>query len=291
MRLHRYLQLDVFADRIGQGNPLAVVFDAHGLDAAAMQALAAWMQLPETVFLLPADAPGADYRVRIFTPQRELDFAGHPSIGAAWAVLDARRMPPGCEAMAQQCGAGVLPLRVAHGATGPDIAIRTPAARELAVDAAATAPRLQAALAGLRRGALAPALWDNGAAWWLVELEDEAAVRGMRPDLPAIAALADGGCALGLAVFARAQAPGPAWVVRVFCPGDGCGEDPVTGSAQASIATALLQAGRLRRGEAYTASQGRELGRDGRVQVRVDASGAVWIGGRVQAVVRGTLEW
>ena len=86
--LRRYLQLDVFAAAPGAGNPLGVVFDADGLDVASMQAFAAWTNLSETIFLLPTPHAQADYRVRIFTPRQELPFAGHPSVGAAWAVLD-----------------------------------------------------------------------------------------------------------------------------------------------------------------------------------------------------------
>ncbi|MFD1298639.1 PhzF family phenazine biosynthesis protein, partial [Lysobacter gummosus] len=136
----------------------------------------------------------------------------------------------------------------------------------------------------------APALWDNGPRWWLAELADAAAVRGLRPDLAAIAAL-NGEDSLGLAVFARSDEAGHAWVVRAFCPGDGIAEDPVTGSANAAIASALLAAGRVARGDAYSVSQGREVGRDGYIELRIDEDGEVWIGGRVQAVIRGTVEW
>ena len=89
MRSLRYLQMDVFADRPGAGNPLGAVLDGDRFDPARMQAFAAWTNLSETIFLLPPTQPGADYRVRIFTPCSELPFAGHPSVGAAWAVLDA----------------------------------------------------------------------------------------------------------------------------------------------------------------------------------------------------------
>jgi PhzF family phenazine biosynthesis protein len=288
MSLRRYLQLDVFAHRIGAGNPLAVVFDAQGMDTAAMQSFAAWMHLPETIFLLPPEA-GADYRVRIFTPRQELAFAGHPSIGAAWAVLDARRVAADSVELIQQCDAGLLPVKVAHDADQVRISIRTPRARACAVDGARGA-LIDAALAGAARGALAPALWDNGPRWWLAELADAAAVRGLRPDLAAIAALS-GEDSLGLAVFARSEEAGHAWVVRAFCPGDGIAEDPVTGSANAAIASALLAAGRVARGDAYSVSQGREVGRDGYIELRIDEDGEVWIGGRVQAVIRGTVEW
>ena len=79
----RYLQLDVFAGHPGDGNPLAVVLDAEGLDDAAMQAIAKWTRLPETTFVFPPTVPGASYRVRMFSPRREVPFAGHPSVGTA----------------------------------------------------------------------------------------------------------------------------------------------------------------------------------------------------------------
>ncbi|WP_046657743.1 PhzF family phenazine biosynthesis protein [Lysobacter capsici] len=292
MTLRRYLQLDVFAHRIGAGNPLAVVFDAQDMDAAAMQSFAAWMHLPETIFLLPPQA-GADYRVRIFTPRQELAFAGHPSLGAAWAAIDARRVPADRESLVQECAAGLLPVRIVHDSTGMRVSVRAPRARRCDHDRA-TAPRLDVALTGWPCGALAPGLWDNGPRWWVVELDaapdQPDPVRSLQPDLNAILALA-GDDALGLAVFARSRDPGYDYVVRAFCPGDGIAEDPVTGSANAAIAAALVEAGRLRPGDRYSVSQGREVGRDGCVEVRIDEDGEVWIGGQVQAVIRGTVEW
>ena len=293
MTVRRYLQLDVFADRPGAGNPLAVVLDAHGLDDAAMQAFAAWTNLSETIFLLPPD-PGADYRVRIFTPRQELPFAGHPSVGAAWAVLDRGLATARDGELVQQCAAGNLPVRVDGEGDGRVVGVRAPRAcrRE---PAAGTPGLLDAALAGLARGRCAPALWDNGPQWWLVELADEAAVRAMAPDLAAITALTRHG-EVGMAVFAFAERQGDRadyqLVVRAFCPADGIPEDPVTGSANAAIGAALAEAGRLPgHGGRYVASQGREIGRDGRVEVHLDGDGEVWIGGRVQAVIRGSVDW
>jgi len=286
MTQRRFLQLDVFADHPGAGNPLAVVIDADGLDTAAMQAFANWTNLSETIFLLPP-GDGADYRVRIFTPRQELPFAGHPSVGAAWAAIDAGLVAADRVSLVQDCAAGRLPVEVSAQRA---MRVRAPRARRID-EATVNAARLDAALAGNARGALAPALWDNGPRWWVVELASEAAVRCMQPDLVAITALtADS--AVGLAVFADADpATGYDRVVRAFCPADGIPEDPVTGSANAAIAAALADAGRVARSDAYVASQGREVGRDGRVEVRVDADGEAWIGGRVQAVVRGTVTW
>jgi len=287
MTLRRFLQLDVFADRPGAGNPLAVVVDSDGLDANAMQAFAHWTNLSETIFLLPPDA-GADYRVRIFTPRQELPFAGHPSVGAAWAALDCGLVAP-ADALVQQCAAGHLPVRIEEGkAELRQVHVRAPRARR--VDATANAALLGRALPDLAPGPLAPVLWENGPRWWLVELPDEAAVRALCPGLSAIAELT-GASAVGVAVFAKSAARDYQLVGRAFCPADGIPEDPVTGSANAAIAAALHADGRAPGGDRYVASQGREVGRDGRVEVRVDDGGDVWIGGSVQAVIRGSVDW
>lgn len=291
MTTRRYLQLDVFADRPGAGNPLGVVFDASGMESDAMQAYAAWANLSETIFFLPPASADADYRVRIFTPCQELPFAGHPSVGAAWAALDSGLAQGKDGVLVQECAAGLLPVRIEQRGATRLVHVRAPQAREVATGNA-HAEALASALRGVRSGKLAPALWNNGPNWWLVELADAAAVRDMRPDLPAIAALTTASGAVGLAVFGRAEGLDHELAVRAYCPADGIAEDPVTGSANASIAALLHHAGALPgTGGRYIASQGRELGRDGRVEVQVDGGNQVWIGGQVQAVIRGSVDW
>ncbi|CAN5688131.1 PhzF family phenazine biosynthesis protein [soil metagenome] len=287
----RYLQLDVFADRPGAGNPLGVVVDAEGLPPATMQAIAAWTNLSETVFLMPATVAEADYRVRIFTPRQELPFAGHPSVGAAWAVTGQRLAQVRNGALVQECAGGLLPVRI-----DPDgsVHVRAPRARRMPTD---NDGLLEAATVGLPPGELAPALWNNGPGWWLVPLRDAAAVRAAVPCLPAIAALTQATGAVGLAVFGVSDEDGHDLVVRAFCPADNIPEDPVTGSANACIAAMLVDTDAWPGSEGqddprrYTASQGRELGRDGRVEVAVDGDGEVWIGGVVTPVIEGSLRW
>lgn len=286
MTVRRFLQLDVFAPYAGAGNPLAVVLDAADLDTARMQAFAAWSNLSETVFFLPPTAPEADYRIRIFTPRMELPFAGHPSVGAAWAALEAGLARGRDGGLVQECAAGLLPVRIARQDGRIVPTVRSPRAqrRETAAPDWLLAPEVL----GARRGALPPALWNNGPDWWLLELADAAAVRGLRPDLGAIAALPGQG---KLAVFAPGDGAADL-VVRAFAPGAGIAEDPATGSVNASIAAALHQAGRLPgRDGRYRASQGRELGRDAVLQLEVDGAGEVWVGGPVHAVIRGTVDW
>lgn len=285
----RYMQLDVFAAHPGQGNPLGVVLDAADLDGASMQALAAWLNLSETVFFLPPDA-GADYRIRIFTPGSELPFAGHPSVGAAWAAASHGLAQPRDGALVQQCAAGLLPVRIEAEAGRLVPFVRSPRARELAHHEGP----LPAGLATLAAPGTGAALWDNGPRWWLVEAASAAQLRSLRPDFAGIAEWSNATASTGVAAFAFEDGADHQLAVRAFCPGDAVNvpEDPVTGSANAAIAACLYRQGRLPGGgPAYVASQGRELGRDGRVAVRVDAEGEVWIGGQVQQVIAGTLDW
>ncbi|KGM56892.1 phenazine biosynthesis protein PhzF family [Lysobacter arseniciresistens ZS79] len=292
MPLRRYLQLDVFADRPGAGNPLAVVLDTDGLDDATMQAIARWTRLPETTFIFAPGAPGASYRVRIFSPQREVPFAGHPSVGSAFAALDAGLAAPVDGRLLQEGIAGLLPLSVDDGDGGPVIAVRTPRAEVVEV-ATRDDRRLAAAVAALPAGTLPPALVDGGRRWWLVEVADEAALRGARPDWEEISALARDTGSMGVCAFARADGSGGHdLAVRAFVGASGPFEDAASGAANAILAAWLAHNEALPgRDGRYVASQGREIGADARLQLRVDADGDVWSGGRVQPVVRGHIDW
>lgn len=292
MTLRRYLQLDVFADRPGAGNPLAVVLDAEGLDDARMQAIARWTRLPETTFVFAPTQPGASYRIRMFSPRREVPFAGHPSVGTAHVVLEAGLAMLADGQLMQEGVAGTLPLRVEGDGASRNIAVRTPRARVVEVAEAGDA-RLAAALAGLAPGALPTALMDGGRRWWLAEVADEATLRDANPDWDAIARLAETTESMGLCAFARADA-GQDYdlVVRAFVGAPARFEDAASGAANATLAAWLNHNGALPgRDGRYTVSQGREVGFDARLQLRVDADGEVWSGGRVCNVVRGTIDW
>ncbi|MCF5930485.1 PhzF family phenazine biosynthesis isomerase, partial [Xanthomonas perforans] len=129
MTTRRFLQLDVFSARPGSGNPLAVVLDAQGLDDAAMQAIARWTKLPETTFVFPAESTHSSYRLRMFSPQKEVPFAGHPSVGTAHAVLEAGLAAPQDGVLVQDGIAGRLPLRVELGGGNRSVAIPRPCPR------------------------------------------------------------------------------------------------------------------------------------------------------------------
>jgi PhzF family phenazine biosynthesis protein len=286
-----FLLCDVFSDRVGAGNGLAVVLDGSGLSTERMQAFAAYINQSETTFVLPPTQPGASYRIRIFTPVSELPFAGHPSVGSAHAVLEAGLAQASNGERVQECAAGLLPMHVQGDGANRVISVRAPRGKHIASNDAAKA-LLPAALQGMRLGELAPALINNGPLWWCVQLADEAAVRTLQPAQADIAALNFAAQSVGFAVFAKADAGEYQLAVRAFCPADNIPEDPVTGSANAAIAAYLHQCGALAPiGNPYTASQGRELGRNGLVQVRVDDEGEVWIGGKTQTVINGTMDW
>ena len=288
----RYVQLDVFASRPGAGNPLAVVLDATGLDDAAMQAIARWTRLPETTFVFPAQSGDASYGIRIFSPRREVPFAGHPSVGTAHAVLDAGLATPRDGLLVQDGIAGKLPLKVVGDGAARTVAVRTPRAHVQDIASPGDA-RLRAALTDLQLGALPPVLMDGGRRWWLAELADEAHLRAMQPDWDAIAALAEATDSMGLFVYARSSDPVYYFAVRAFVGAPARFEDAASGAANATLAAWLAERGALpgEPGGFYRVSQGREVGHDAIIELQVDAEGEVWSGGRAVAVVTGTLDW
>lgn len=279
---------DVFAPRIGTGNPLAVVLDARGLSDADMQRIAHWLNLAETTFVLPASTPQADYRVRIFTTQKEIAFAGHPSLGTAHALLAAGRVTARDGLLYQECQAGILPVRVNAAATDNAYSVRVPSSRLVRYADPGDA-LFKPVLPAAQWTDLKPALVEGGRRWWLAQLRDEAAVRGFQPDSHAIAALARETGSLGLCIFARSA---EGLVVRAFPLGVGIAEDPASGAANAAIAAFLHETGQLGAlGRRYRVSQGREIGRDAVLTLELDADNAVWVGGDCRSVLTGELQW
>jgi PhzF family phenazine biosynthesis protein len=290
----RYLQLDVFAARPGGGNPLGVVFDAQDWSDERMQRCANWTGLVETTFVLPPTRPRASYRLRIFTPTREIPFAGHPTIGSAHAVLETGYARPEGRQLVQECGAGLLPIEVQGDGEARCLYVQAPAARVQPMDERHL-PLLRHVLAGTPPGRLPPAFIEGGRRWWVAEFADETALRAWQPDHGAIAALARASDSLGLCAFARAtDGSGYELAVRAFPAGVGIVEDPASGAANGLIAAWIAHGepgGALSRG--YRVSQGREIGRDAEILIRIDdgADPAVRVGGRTRTVVDGELRW
>ncbi|MEN1956380.1 PhzF family phenazine biosynthesis protein [Luteimonas sp. MJ204] len=291
MTARPYVQLDVFSDRAGAGNPLAVIPDAGDINDATMQAIARWTRLPETTFVFPSPTASADYAVRIFSPRREVPFAGHPSVGTAHVLLDRGLVKPRDGILVQSCAVGELPLRVDGEGASRTVAVRTPRASVVEV-AGADDPRLRDALGGLVTGALPPVLMDGGRRWWLAELRDEAELRSATPDWAAITALAEATGAMGLCAFARSEDPVYYLAVRAWVGSPAPFEDAASGAANATLAAWLAERDALPGDDGfYRISQGREVGHDAIIELRVDADGEVWSGGRARSIVSGSIDW
>nr|WP_310735091.1 PhzF family phenazine biosynthesis protein [Mitsuaria sp. TWR114] len=253
--LRRFVQVDVFTAEALKGNPLAVVVDGAGLDEATMAAFARWTNLSETTFLLPPTDPGADYRVRIFTPGGELPFAGHPTLGSAHAWLASGGDPKQPGEVVQQCEIGLVRIR----RDGGRLAFAAPPLkREGPVEPTLRAQALKALR--LDEAALLDLVWvDNGPQWMAARLRSAEAVLALQPDFVAM----DG---LKLGVVGAYPAGSPQqFEVRAFVPGLGVPEDPVTGSLNAGLALWLQGAGLAP--DRYVAAQGAALGR---------AAGSMW---------------
>jgi len=287
----RYLQVDVFADRPGAGNALGIVLEAAGLSDATMQAIAHWTGLPETTFVFPAPDERADYGIRIFSPRREVPFAGHPSVGTAHAVLQAELAQPRDGQLVQAGIAGNLPLQITGTGAERTIAVRTPRARVLEI-ATPEDRRLRAALAGLALGGLPPVLMDGGRRWWLAEISEEATLRAAKPNWNAISELAQQTQSMGLCVFARSHDSVYYLAVRAWVGAPAAFEDAASGAANATLAAWLANQNALPGDDGYyRISQGREVGHDAIIELQVDHQGEVWSGGRVVTVIDGQINW
>jgi PhzF family phenazine biosynthesis protein len=276
-RSHRFLQLDVFADRPQRGNPLAVVLDSGDLDEQDMQRVARWTNLSETTFLLPPTTDAADYRVRIFTPSGELPFAGHPTLGTARAWLHAGGVPAG-DRIVQECAAGLIEVR-REGEGGQQLAFAAPPLLRSGPLEEADVVELAAAI-GVPRAAVLDHTWaDNGPGWRVLELDSAEQVLALAPDLSRFPDAK-------LAVMGRHHgADGPLYEVRAFTLRGV--EDPVTGSLNAGIAQWMIARGPMP--AQWTAAQGTVLDREGRIAVTTEADGTIWIGGGTVLTVEGTI--
>lgn len=286
----RFLQLDVFTECAGGGNPLGVVFGADHWSDADRQAFARWIDLVETTYVLPARHMDAHYRLRIYTPQREIAFAGHPSVGSAHAAYLLGLVAPETETLIQDCDAGLLPIRRTGDVKAPRFAVAAPALRCLAPDHDQQRAA-DAVLAGLELGTLGVTLVEGGRRWWLAEVASEAELRSWQPPHAQIGMLAVQSGSLGLCAYARCRGGEYDLVVRAFPAGVGIVEDPASGAANGLIASLIAlrePGGPLARG--YRVSQGREIGRDARLDVDF-LDGRAWVGGRSHVLVDGQLYW
>ena len=275
-----FKQVDVFTTTPYRGNPLAVVLDGAGLDTATMQHFTNWTNLSECTFLLPPTAEGAaagaDYRVRIFCPGRELPFAGHPTLGSCHAWLEAGGVPRADAQVVQECGVGLVKIR----RDGQRLAFAAPSLLRSGPLDEADVMLIARGLGVAREDITAHAWCDNGPKWRGVMLQSAGQVLALKPDGAVLAGLDIG------VVGPHPAGSETALEVRAFFPGNnGLCEDPVTGSLNAALAQWLIAAGLAP--ERYVAAQGTALAREGRVHIARDADGAVWVGGASVTCVTG----
>ena len=270
-----FRQVDVFGSGPYTGNPVAVILDGEGLSGEEMQRLANWTNLSETTFVLPPEDPEADYRLRIFTPVSELPFAGHPTLGSAYAWLQSGGSPRRPNAVNQECGAGLVKLR----STADRVAFEAPPMVRSGPVEGDLVDEL-AAVFGIDQAAIVDCHWvDNGPGWVALLLSSADEVLAVRP----------GFVDHSVGLVGPYPSDGPAaFEVRGFFPKDGAMiEDPVTGSLNASLAQWLLSSGRAT--TPYVASQGTALGRAGRVFIE-EHEGSLWVGGTAVTCIEGSVE-
>jgi trans-2,3-dihydro-3-hydroxyanthranilate isomerase len=274
---YRYAVVDVFTDRPLAGNQLAVFTDARDIPEELLQPLAREMNFSETVFVLPKQGDG-HVRIRIFTPNVEVRFAGHPTLGTAFVLA----APLQLGEIRLETRAGVVPVRLER--EGPRIAFGRMEQPLPSWEPYEGEVDLLAAL-GVESSQLPVELYDNGMRHVYVALASEEAVAGLRPDGSRLAELPPD---LGVNCFAGS---GSRWKTRMFAPAGGAPEDPATGSAAGPLAVHLARHGRIPFGDEIEISQGAEVGRPSTLYARAEGSGErlerVEVGGSAVTVARG----
>jgi PhzF family phenazine biosynthesis protein len=272
-----FFLVDVFGDRPFMGNQLAVIVDQSGLDLNAMLEITRWFNFSETTFLTAPSDSRADYRVRIFTPDRELPFAGHPTLGSCHAWLASGGTARDRSRIVQECGAGLVTIE----RTEEGYAFRAPPLIRSDAPNAAEAAEVCAFL-GVAPGDVIDMVWaDNGPGWIAVLLSSAEQVLAVRPPARYSRRMDVG------TVGPHSPGTAAAYELRAFFT-DRLGtvkEDPITGSLNASVGEWLFRTGRAQ--HRYVARQGTQLGRSGRITVTQDAAGAVWVAGSAITLFRG----
>jgi trans-2,3-dihydro-3-hydroxyanthranilate isomerase len=275
MGRYRYVVCDVFTDVPLAGNQLAVFTDAREIPEGQLQRLAKEMNFSETVFVYPPASDG-HVQIRIFTPERELPFAGHPIVGTAFVLAG----PLQLEEIRLETGAGVVPVRLER--EGARIVFGWMTQPVTTFEAFDRRDELLAAL-GAEATDLPIELYRQGPGHVIVELRSAEEVAALRPDLGAVARL----LSEGTDCFAR---DGRRWKSRVFVPGAGVDEDPATGSAAGPLALHLARHGRIAFGEEIEIAQGAEIGRPSTLYAVAHSPERVDVGGSAVIVARGEFQ-
>ncbi|MGE3190416.1 MAG: PhzF family phenazine biosynthesis protein, partial [Vicinamibacterales bacterium] len=249
MAAYRYLHLDVFTDRLFEGNQLAVFLDARGLDTATMQAMTAEMNFAESTFLLPAESDDTDIRMRIFTPAFEMPMAGHPTVGTTFALASTGVIAAGRDRWVFGLNIGPTPVGLEWRDGALAFAWMTQRVPEFRVPAVPAADIIRAAgvdPAAVAATGLPVEEGSSGAAFMYVPVATRAAVDAAEPDTSRLRRLvsAFGGDHIGVFVFsAEAGDPAATAYSRMFAPGHGVPEDPATGAASGPLGAYLVRHG------------------------------------------------
>jgi trans-2,3-dihydro-3-hydroxyanthranilate isomerase len=296
-RSYRFVQVDVFTDRVFGGNPLAVFLDARGLDDARMQQIAREMNLSETVFLFPPSRPDCVAALRIFTPAREVPFAGHPTVGTAWVLAAHGMAPAGAARFVLEEKIGPVPVELEGDPSRPGFIWMThgPATFDAALgDRDAVARTLGLTEADLWPGApIQPG--STGNKFLLVPLRDRSTVDRAALDVRLLLDIMGDWPRFGVFVFSPDPAAGRVYA-RMFGPhSSGIPEDPATGSATGPLGAYLVLNGLVRRGALVeiVSEQGTKMGRQSFLHIRIAMEGeritGIRVGGSVVPVLEGEL--
>ncbi|MFE1597298.1 PhzF family phenazine biosynthesis protein [Methylobacterium sp. ID0610] len=300
MTARRFVTLDVFTERPLAGNPLAVVLDAEGLDGAAMQAIAREFNLSETVFVLPPEQPRHRARLRIFTPARELPFAGHPTVGTAvlLGLHDRRAGVADAIAFGLEEKVGVVPCVVEPGEGRGRARFRLPRLPELWGEGEDPEPATAAAALGLAVQDIGyarhrPSRHSAGTPFTLVPVRSLDALGRARPNAEALER-AFGAAAKVFLYTGDTEDPGHSFRARMFAPGAGIAEDPATGAAVAAFSGALMQFEPLGEGtHDLVIAQGYEMGRPSEIALQLVIEAGVLraaeIGGSAVVMTEGEI--
>jgi trans-2,3-dihydro-3-hydroxyanthranilate isomerase len=294
----KFFTLDVFTDKRFAGNPLAVVLEPDGLDTAAMQTIAREFNLSETVFVHPPADAGHRAALRIFTPGRELPFAGHPTVGTA--VLLGRLDGGAAEReFVLEEKIGPVPCRVRPAGSDAGRATfdipRLPEIAGQASDNSTIAAALSLSVADIGFESFAVQRWSAGNPFTIVPVRGLEAIGRSRPDMAHFEKAFGGGFAAPFVVCRQAAEAGHDFHTRMFAPGVGVSEDPATGSAAAAFAGYLAAHGGYADGDHMVRiEQGYEMGRPSLMELTLRMSGAklsgASIGGGAVVVTEGTIE-
>ena len=270
-RKFRFKQVDVFSNESCKGNPVCVFLECDGISTEEMQFIARWTNLSETTFISSSDK--GDYRVRIFTPSKELPFAGHPTLGTAWAFLEYK--DSNNKLLVQDCDFGLVEVRK----TDKGIFFILPHYRILRdVDQEKLEDALNAKLNNDIK------VIDTGPHWIVANIKNPSGTDAVSLDRSRLLKVLDETKAIGVNLY---EIDGGSVNVRTFFEANGeIVEDPVCGSGNAAVAAHIKETGRISQiGKTYEAKQGKHLGRDGRIVVEIGEN--IMIGGRCNTVFSG----